>query len=83
MDHPNAPSETSVRAVVRQILPNGMVSVEVPGAGAGRLLRGHLAHGARAVLTRLVPGDRVLVEVSPFDSGECRILGRPTGARGR
>lgn len=83
MEHPNAPSETTLRAVVRQLLPNGMVRVEVEGGGAGRLLRGHLAHGARASLTRLVPGDRVLVEVSAFDSGECRILGRPSGDRGR
>lgn len=51
--------------------------------GGGRLLRAHLAGDARALLTRLVAGDEVLVEVSPLDTNECRILGRPPGARGR
>ena len=69
-----------MRATVRQVLPNGMVRVETEGA---RPLRAHLAGDARAHLTRLVPGDEVLVEVSPVDGGECRIVGRPPGARGR
>jgi translation initiation factor IF-1 len=57
-----------------------MYRVEAEG---GRLLRAHVAGAARALLTRLVPGDEVLVEVSPLDAGECRIVGRPRGARGR
>jgi translation initiation factor IF-1 len=50
---------------------------------SGRTLTAHVAGDARARLTRLVPGDEVLVEVSPVDGGECRILGRAPGARGR
>ena len=68
------------RAVVRRVLPNAMFQVEVEG---GRLLRAHVAHDARGFLTRLVPGDEVLVEVSPSDLGESRIMGRPRGVRGR
>lgn len=67
-------------AVVRQVLPNGMCCVETRDA---RLLRGHLAGDARAHLTRLIPGDEVMVEISPLDRSECRIVGRPKGARGR
>lgn len=69
-----------VTALVRELLPNAMVRVELPG---GRGLTGHVAREARALLTRLVPGDEVLVEVSEFDSGLCRIVGRPRGTRGR
>jgi translation initiation factor IF-1 len=57
-----------------------MYRVEIEG---GRLLRAHVAGEARAFLTRLVPGDEVLVEVSALDAGECRIVGRPRDARGR
>lgn len=78
-ERPN-PDREPLRAVVRQVLPNAMFRVEIEGA---RLLRAHLAGDARAHLTRLVPGDEVLVEESPYDGGECRIVGRPRGARGR
>ena len=70
----------ALRATVRQILPNRMFRVEIEGA---RQLRAHLSGDSRAYLTRLVPGDEVLVELSPADKGECRIVGRPRGARGR
>lgn len=66
--------------MVKEVLPNAMFRVEVSG---GRALVVHLAGDARALLTRLVPGDDVLVEVSEYDSGVGRIVGRPRGARGR
>jgi translation initiation factor IF-1 len=73
-------SPESRPAVVRERLPNSMYQVELEG---GRRLVAHLAGDARALLTRLVVGDQVLVEVSPTDRGECRILGRVPGTRGR
>jgi len=72
--------QARVAATVRELLPNAMVRVELPG---GRGLTGHVAREARALLTRLVPGDEVEVEVSPYDAGICRIVGRPRGTRGR
>ena len=72
--------QARITAVVTELLPNAMVRVELPG---GRSLQGHVAREARALLTRLVPGDEVDVEVSPFDAGMCRIVGRPRGTRGR
>lgn len=69
-----------VVAVIREILPNAMYRVELPG---GRLLAAHVAGVARARMTRLVPGDEVEVETSPYDTGTCRIVGRAPGARGR
>ena len=67
-------------ATVRELLPNSMVRVEVEG---GRKLVAHVAGDARATLTRLVPGDLVLVESSPTDRGIGRIVGRQAGSRGR
>lgn len=72
--------QARITALVTELLPNSMVRVELPG---GRRLTGHVAKDARALLTRLVPGDEVDVEVSPFDAGMCRIVGRPRGTRGR
>ncbi len=68
------------KAVVRQRLPNAMYRVELEG---GATLTAHVAGDARAVLTRLVAGDEVLVEVSSRDRGLCRIVGRVPGTRGR
>lgn len=67
-------------AVVRERLPNSMYLVELEGGGR---LTAHLAGDARAVLTRLVAGDEVLVKVSPTDRGACRIVARVPGSRGR
>jgi translation initiation factor IF-1 len=67
-------------AVVRDRLPNSMYRVELEG---GVRLTAHLSGDARALLTRLVAGDEVLVELSPTDRGECRIVGRVPGTRGR
>ena len=74
----DAPSRDT--AVVRQLLPNAMVRVELPG---GRNLTAHVAGDARARLTRLVPGDAVEIERSPYDKSACRIVGRAPGSRGR
>ena len=65
---------------MRKVLPNRMFLVEADGA---LTLRAHLGGDARAQLTRLVPGDEVEVERSGAGSGECRIVGRAPGARGR
>jgi translation initiation factor IF-1 len=67
-------------AVVQERLPNAMFRVELPG---GRSASAHVSGEARARLTRLVTGDAVLVEVSPFDTQACRIVGRAPGTRGR
>jgi translation initiation factor IF-1 len=67
-------------ATVRERLPNSMYRVELEG-GAELLV--HVGGDARALLTRIVPGDRVLVERSRTDRGAGRIVGREAGTRGR
>lgn len=66
--------------MVRELLPNSMFRVEIEG---GRKLTGHLAGDARALLTRLVSGDHVTVELDDGGGDGCRIVGRPAGAKGR
>ena len=73
-------SPESKPATVRERLPNSMYRVELEGGGE---LLVHLAGDARALLTRLLPGDRVLVERSATDRGAGRIVGRPAGLRAR
>lgn len=63
----------SVPATVTAVLPNSMVrlrtdyDVEVVA---------HLSAEARSELVRLLPGDRVKLEVSPYNQGRGRIVGR-------
>ena len=66
--------------MVRDRLPNSMYLVELE---KGIRLTAHLSGDARALLSRLTEGDEVLVELSRTDRGECRIVGRVPGTRGR
>lgn len=63
----------SVEAVVVKNLPNQIFEVELSG---GRKVKAHLASEMKLKFTRLLPGDSVRVEISPFDPGRGRIVGR-------
>ena len=54
-------------------LPNQMFEVELV---SGRKVRAHLASGMKVKYTRLLPGESVQIEVSPFDEGRGRIVAR-------
>jgi translation initiation factor IF-1 len=43
---------------------------------SGRKVRAHLAGGMKVKYTRLLPGENVQVEVSPFDEGRGKIVDR-------
>lgn len=58
------------RAIVREPLNNGLFRVEMAD---GRPVVAHVAKDLRMALSRLLPGDPVLVDVSPFDPGKARI----------
>ncbi|HEX6810434.1 MAG TPA: hypothetical protein VF384_02320 [Planctomycetota bacterium] len=59
-----------VRATVLKRLDNGMFRLQMTD---GREVVAHAALDLRMALTRLLPGDPVLVEVSPFDPNKARI----------
>ena len=64
-------AETGLPATVIANLPNRMFSLRLPN---GRLVTAHAAQNTRMAFVRLVEGDVVRIEISPFDSQRARIL---------
>ncbi len=63
-------------AVVVECLPNRMLSVETRD---GQRLAVHASGAMRVAVVRLVVGDAVRIERSPFDGGKGRIVGIDRG----
>ena len=59
-----------VTATVLESLNNGLFRLQM---NDGRSVVAHVAKDLRMALSRLLPGDPVLVDVSPFDPGKARI----------
>ena len=61
-------------------LPNTLFRVEVdknaPGALAGKVLLCHISGKMRMHYIRILPGDRVKIEVTPYDLEKGRIIYR-------
>ena len=62
-----------VEGVVKEALPNAMFRVEL--ANGHRVLT-HISGKIRLHFIRILPGDRVLVELSPYDLSRGRITYR-------
>jgi len=62
-----------VAATVREALPNALYRVELASGTRGSLVA-HVAGDAS--LLRLLPGDRVVVEIAPYDAARGRIVRR-------
>ncbi|MBI2873211.1 MAG: translation initiation factor IF-1 [Chloroflexi bacterium] len=62
-----------VEGVVKEALPNAMFRVEL---GNGHVVLAHVAGKMRLHFIRVLPGDRVLVELSPYDLSRGRITYR-------
>jgi translation initiation factor IF-1 len=62
-----------VEAKVVEALPNGMFRIEL--ANEHKVLA-HISGRIRLHFIRVLPGDRVLVELSPYDLGRGRITYR-------
>jgi translation initiation factor IF-1 len=58
---------------VKEALPNAMFTVELEN---GHAVLGHLAGKLRKNYIRVLPGDRVTVELSPYDLNRGRITYR-------
>ena len=56
-----------------EALPNAMFRVSLDG---GRMVLAHLSGKVRLNFVRVVPGDRVQVELSPYDLSKGRITWR-------
>lgn len=62
-----------VEGVVRESLPNTMFRVEIQN---GHIILAHLSGKMRKNYIRIVPGDKVKVELSPYDLTRGRIIFR-------
>ncbi len=62
-----------VEAVVRETLPNAMFRVELEN---GHQVLAHISGKMRKHFIRILPGDRVLVHLSPYDLDRGRIVYR-------
>lgn len=62
-----------VEATVVETLPNAMFKVELEN---GHAVLAHISGRMRKNFIRILPGDRVLVELSPYDLNRGRITYR-------
>lgn len=63
----------SIDGVVEKALPNAMFQVLLEG---GHKILAHVSGKMRMHYVKLLPGDRVLVELSPYDLTKGRIVFR-------
>jgi len=62
-----------VEGVIAEALPNAMFRVEIPVGDQKKLVLAHVSGKMRQNYIRILPGDRVLVELSPYDLERGRI----------
>jgi translation initiation factor IF-1 len=83
---PNFPGATKIRLVAKEdaikiegvvtaVLPGTMFRVDLPN---GRNVLAHISGKMRKHFIRIVPGDKVEVELSPYDLTKARIIFRET-----
>ncbi|MCL2000144.1 MAG: translation initiation factor IF-1 [Planctomycetes bacterium] len=63
----------SVQATVREALPNAQFRVELD---SGHIVLAHISGRMRQNFIRILPGDKVTVELSPYDLKRGRITYR-------
>jgi translation initiation factor IF-1 len=61
---------------VQEALPNDMFRVEIEG---GHIILGHISGKMRMNYIRILPGDKVAIELSPYDLTRGRIVRRYNG----
>ncbi|HBR71146.1 TPA: translation initiation factor IF-1 [Candidatus Dependentiae bacterium] len=62
-----------VEGIVKDTLPNAMFKVEIEG---GHVVLGHVSGKMRMNYIRILPGDKVALELSPYDLKRGRIVRR-------
>ena len=75
------PSETiEVEGEVAELLPNTKFKVKLSN---GHMITAHISGKMRMYYIKILPGDRVLVEISKYDLTKGRITYRGKGNRDR
>ncbi len=62
-----------IDGVVKEVLPNTLFRVEIEG---GRVVLCHLSGKMRIHFIKILPGDRVRIEMTPYDKEKGRIIFR-------
>ena len=62
-----------VEGIVKEALPNATFQVEIPG---GHMILAHTSGKMRMNFIRILPGDKVTLEMSPYDLTKGRITWR-------
>ena len=62
-----------VEGIVKETLPNATFQVEIPG---GHMILAHISGKLRMNFIRILPGDKVTLEMSPYDLTKGRITWR-------
>ena len=62
-----------VEGIVKEALPNATFQVEIPG---GHMILAHISGKLRMNFIRILPGDKVTLEMSPYDLTKGRITWR-------
>jgi translation initiation factor IF-1 len=68
-----------VEGTVIESLPNAVFRVEIDAPDGKHLVLAHLSGKVKMNFVRIVPGDRVRVELSPYDLTKGRITWRNRG----
>ena len=70
---PSRVDPARVDGTVKEALPNALFKVELK---TGQAVHAHVAEELRLHALRILPGDQVILEISPFDLGRGRIVRR-------
>jgi translation initiation factor IF-1 len=62
-----------VEGTVVELLPNTMFRVDIP---SGRRVLAHISGKMRLHFIRILPGDKVMLQISPYDLSKGRIIYR-------
>lgn len=62
-----------MEAIVKEALPNTQFRVELP---TGHLILAHVSGKMRMNFIKILPGDKVTIEMSPYDLTKGRIVFR-------
>ncbi len=62
-----------VEGIVKEALPNATFQVAIPG---GHMILAHISGKLRMNFIRILPGDKVTLEMSPYDLTKGRITWR-------
>jgi translation initiation factor IF-1 len=65
-----------LEATVKAALPNAMFRLEIEVGGNKHEIIGHISGKMRRHYIRITPGDKVLVQLSPYDLTKGRIVYR-------